>query len=68
MNQQCFDDKWLFLKVLLLLLTDISVSLKILDNINVIISTEKYDTDTSLSFHIVQTFGEAKVFVRLITK
>ena len=35
---------------LCLLLTDISGSLKILDNISVILSTKKYDTNTSLSF------------------
>ena len=35
---------------LCLLLTDISGSLKILDNISVILSTKKYGTDTSLSF------------------
>ena len=36
-------------------------SLRILDIISVIMSTKKYDTDTSLSFHIVQAFGTAKV-------
>ena len=35
---------------LCLLLTDISASMKILDSISVIISTKKYDTDTSLKF------------------
>ena len=33
-----------------LLLIDISGSMEILDNISVILRTEKYDTDTSLSF------------------
>ena len=44
------------------------LSLKIFDNISVIISMEKYDTDTSLSFHLVQAFGTAKDFVNLMTK
>ena len=30
----------------------------------VTVSTKKYDTDTSLSFHLVQAFGKAKGFVR----
>ena len=34
----------------------------------VIVSTKKYDTDTSLAFQLVQAFGTAKGFVNLITK
>ena len=39
---------------LCMLLLDVSASMKIPDNISVIISTKKYDTDTSLSFDLVQ--------------
>ena len=35
---------------LCLLLIDVSALLKILDNISVIISTKRFDTNTSLSF------------------
>ena len=35
---------------LCLLLTDITALVKILDNISIIISTKKYDTDTSLNY------------------
>ena len=48
---------------LCLLLIDISVSLKIFDNISVNIIT----TDTSFSFHLLQALGTAKGFVNLIT-
>ena len=48
---------------------NITASLKILDNISVIISTKKYDTDTPLLvFHLVQAFRTAKGFVNFITK
>ena len=50
---------------LCLLLTGISGSLKILDNVSVILSTKvrkKYDTDTFLSFHPLQALGAAKDF------
>ena len=51
---------------LCLLLIDISASMKIiLDNICVIISMKKYDTDTSLSFSSHDTVVG---FINLITK
>ena len=53
---------------LCLLLTDISASMKILDNISVIISTKKYDTDTSLNFHLIQAFGTTIGLENFITK
>ena len=53
---------------LCLLLIDMSASLKTLNNISVIISSKKYDTDTFLSFHLLQAFNTAKGFVNLITK
>ena len=51
-----------------LLLIDISGSLEILDSIGVMLTTKKYDTDTSLSFHLVQALGTAKCFINLTTK
>ena len=68
---QCNKDAGgLFEKVLwlCLLLIDISGSLEILDNFSVILRTEKYDTDTSLIFHLVQALGATKGFINLITK
>ena len=41
---------------------------EILDNISVNMSTKRYDTDTSFSFHLTQAFGAAKGFVNSITK
>ena len=60
-------------KVLLLclLLTDISGSLKILDNISVILSTKVRKNMIPihlLAFHPLQALGTAKGFINLITK
>ena len=41
--------------------------MKILDN-SVILSTKKYDTDTSFGFNSVQALGTAKGFINLISK
>ena len=51
MNGQYYGDERLFVKVLelCLLIKDMSVSLKILNNISVIISKTKYGTNTSVS-------------------
>ena len=56
---------------LCLLLTDISGSLKILDNISVILSTKVRKNMIQihlLAFHPLQTPGAAKGFINLITK
>ena len=46
-----------------------SDSLKILDNISVLISTKKNMIPIAfLVFHLVQTLGTAKGFINLITK
>ena len=60
----------LFEKVskLCLLLIDVSDSMEILDNISVILRMKKYNTDTSLSFHLVQAFGTAEGLIDLITE
>ena len=51
-----------------LVFIDISTSLKILDNISVIISTKNMIRIPLLAFHIVQAFGTLKDFLNLITK
>ena len=56
---------------LCLLLTDISGSLKILDNISVILSTKVRKNMIQihlLDFHPLQALGAAKGFINLITK
>ena len=56
---------------LCLLLTDISGSLKILDNISVYLSTKVRKNMIQihlLAFHPLQTLGAAKGFINLITK
>ena len=56
---------------LCLLLADISGSLKILDNIGVILSTKvrkKIMLILLLAFHLLQALGAAKSFISLITK
>ena len=52
---------------LCLLLKDKSASLKILDNISVIISMKNNIPIPLLVFHLLQAFGTAKGFVNFIT-
>ena len=49
-------------------LQTLSASLKILDNINVIISTKDLILIPHTVVHFIQAFGKAKVFVNLMTK
>ena len=58
------------MKVLKLCLSLINItdSLKILDNISVIISTKNMMLIPLLVFHLVQAFGTPKGFINFITK